>query len=109
MNGMKPIGAEQLLQQIRALRAELDGAPAPAAPQIDRAGFGALLAQSIATVNGMQQEAAALKQGFETGTGKASLAEVMVAAQKADLSFRAMTEVRNKLVAAYQEIMNMPV
>ncbi|MEQ8205308.1 MAG: flagellar hook-basal body complex protein FliE, partial [Woeseia sp.] len=29
--------------------------------------------------------------------------------QKADLSFRAMTEVRNKLVNAYQEIMNMPV
>jgi flagellar hook-basal body complex protein FliE len=33
----------------------------------------------------------------------------MIASQKADLSFRAMTEVRNKLVSAYEEIMNMPV
>jgi flagellar hook-basal body complex protein FliE len=32
-----------------------------------------------------------------------------VALQKADLSFKAMTEVRNKLVDAYKEIMNMPV
>ena len=33
----------------------------------------------------------------------------MIAAQKANLSFRAVTEVRNKLVQAYQDIMNMPV
>jgi flagellar hook-basal body complex protein FliE len=33
----------------------------------------------------------------------------MVAVQKADLSLRALTEVRNKLVDAYKDIMNMPV
>jgi flagellar hook-basal body complex protein FliE len=110
MNGMKPTGAAELLQQIRALRAELDTTPqATRAPEAAGASFGTLLAQSISSVNGMQQQAAALKTGFETGTGNASVVEVMVAAQKADLSFRAMTEVRNKLVAAYQEIMNMPV
>jgi flagellar hook-basal body complex protein FliE len=38
-----------------------------------------------------------------------NLPEVMIAWQKASLSFQAMTEVRNRLVNAYQEIMNMPI
>jgi flagellar hook-basal body complex protein FliE len=38
-----------------------------------------------------------------------NLPEVMIALQKASLSFQAMTEVRNKLVNAYQDIMNMPI
>lgn len=106
---MKPISPEQLLQQIRTLHAELNATPArPAAPP-EGPGFGAALKQSIDAVNDLQQASSALKSDFETGAGSASLVEVMVAAQKADLSFRAMTEVRNKLVTAYQEIMNMPV
>jgi flagellar hook-basal body complex protein FliE len=60
-------------------------------------------------VNEAQHEAAAMKTGFENGTSSQSLAEVMIASQKANLSFRAVTEVRNKLVTAYQDIMNMPV
>jgi flagellar hook-basal body complex protein FliE len=68
-----------------------------------------MLKTSLNSVNEAQQEATALKVGFETGSGDATLAEVMIAAQKANLSFRAVTEVRNKLVTAYQEIMNMPV
>ena len=46
---------------------------------------------------------------FERGDPSADLGRTMVAIQKADLSLRAMTEVRNKLVDAYKEIMNMPV
>jgi flagellar hook-basal body complex protein FliE len=104
---MNPISPEQLLSQIRSLNAELQGKaePRPAAGT----GFGDLLRNSIDAVNATQQQATALKGGFETGASDASLVEVMVAAQKADLSFRAMTEVRNKLITAYQEIMNMPV
>jgi flagellar hook-basal body complex protein FliE len=45
---------------------------------------------------------------LERGDMNASLPEVMIALQKASLSFQAMTEVRNRLVSAYQEIMNMP-
>lgn len=106
---MKPISTEQLLQQIRTLQAELHAKPAAQAPEAGTVGFGELLKQSIDTVNGLQESAAAMKSDFETGKNDVGLVEVMVAAQKADLSFRAMTEVRNKLVAAYQEIMNMPV
>ena len=46
---------------------------------------------------------------FERGDAGADLGRTMVSIQKADLSLRAMTEVRNKLVDAYKDIMNMPV
>lgn len=101
--------AEQLLSQIRTLGAALQapaGAPAATPPAGE---FGALLKNTIQSVNGAQQSARQMAIGFQTGTGDANLAEVMIAAQKADLSFRTMTEVRNKLVSAYQDIMNMPV
>ena len=68
-----------------------------------------MLKTTINAVNDAQQHAGQLKTGFENGTSDKSLAEVMIAAQKANLSFRAVTEVRNKLITAYQDIMNMPV
>jgi flagellar hook-basal body complex protein FliE len=68
-----------------------------------------MLKTTMNAVNDAQQHASDLKVGFENGTTDKSLAEVMIASQKADLSFRAVTEVRNKLVTAYQDIMNMPV
>ena len=107
---MNKIGPEQLLSQIRLLGRELQTPSIPAAGGTNPASnFGELLKTSLSAVNESQQTAGELKIGFENGSGNASLAEVMIASQKADLSFRAVTEVRNKLVAAYQEIMNMPV
>jgi flagellar hook-basal body complex protein FliE len=110
---MNEISPDQLLSQIRALSKNLQlptispvDAVSKPAPTSD---FGSLLKTSLNAVNEVQQTAGALKTGFENGTTDASLAEVMIAAQKADLSFRAVTEVRNKLVQAYQDIMNMPV
>ena len=46
---------------------------------------------------------------FEKGVPGVELPQVMIEMQKAAVSFRAVTEVRNRLVNAYQEIMNMPV
>ena len=46
---------------------------------------------------------------FEAGSPDVNLPEMMVAMQKASLSFQAMTQVRNKLLSAYQEVMNMQV
>ena len=106
---MNEINPQQLLSQSRALNNDFLG---PMTNEVNTTGeseFGTLLKNTIEQVNESQVKAQELKQSFESGTGDASLAEVMIAAQKADLSFRAMTEVRNKLVTAYQEIMNMPV
>ena len=75
----------------------------------DRAEFSELLAQAVDTVNEAQRSAAGMAQAFELGESDATLAEVMIALQKASLSFQAMTEVRNRLVTAYQEVMNMQV
>jgi len=108
---MSDMQINRLLAEMRALAAQAgvrpdEGQDAQAAGGAD---FGALLKASIDQVNGIQQNADKLAQSFEAGAPGADLGEVMVALQKADISFKAMTEVRNRLVNAYQEIMNMPV
>jgi flagellar hook-basal body complex protein FliE len=70
--------------------------------------FAKLLRQGIDSVNQTQQSATSLATAFERGTPGVELPQVMLEMQKASVSFRALTEVRNRLVNAYQEIMNMP-
>ncbi|MEM8817003.1 MAG: flagellar hook-basal body complex protein FliE [Pseudomonadota bacterium] len=104
---MNEIGPEQLLSQIRSLNRTLNSTQpeSAAAP----ASFGNLLKDTLDSVNETQRVSRDMKQAFTAGTSDASLAEVMIASEKASISFRAVTEVRNKLVQAYQDIMNMPV
>ena len=104
---MNTIDTSHLLEQIRTLGRDLQASPPVAEPPKDE--FSNLLKTTLHAVNDAQQHSKALKTDFVNGTGEQSLAEVMIASQKADLSFRAVTEVRNKLVTAYQDIMNMPV
>ncbi len=101
----------QVLNQIRAIRQEasarVDTFREPAAtPAPD---FSALLQSSVDGVNQTQMQAGKLAAAFERGDKNVNVTEVMVALQKADVSFQAMVEVRNKLVEAYQEVMRMPV
>ena len=104
---MNEISSTQLLSQIRTMGRDLQ--PLQPAAETPTTQFGDLMKTTLNAVNEAQQESAGLKAGFENGTTDKSLAEVMIASQKANLSFRAVTEVRNKLVTAYQDIMNMPV
>jgi len=106
---MNEISPQQLLAQIRTLNNELHGAVEQPPATREASGFGDYLRTAIDSVNASQQAAATLKRDFTAERNNTDLTEVMVAVQKADLSFRAMTEVRNKLVSAYQDIMNMPV
>ena len=55
-----------------------------------------------------QQKSGALAKAFEMGDPSADLAKVMVASQQSQIAFRATVEVRNRLVQAYQDVMNMP-
>ena len=97
-----------VLAQMRMLAAQAEGrADEPQAP--GGPGFGELLRRSIDSVSEAQKEAGRLAAAFEAGDPNVNLAEVMVALQKANVSFQAMTQVRNKLVAAYQEIMGMQI
>ncbi len=99
---------DQVLAQMRAMSAQATNH----SEEPKRAGgadFGALLKQSIDQVNQIQQEANAMRTAFEKGEGEMDLAQVMIAAQKSSLSFEAMVQVRNKLIEAYKDVMNMPI
>jgi flagellar hook-basal body complex protein FliE len=67
--------------------------------------FKDMLLDSIKQVNTMQQDADRAVETLFTG-GEVNPAEVLTAVQKADLAFRMMMQIRNKLVAAYEEIQN---
>jgi flagellar hook-basal body complex protein FliE len=69
----------------------------------DSASFKDYLLQSIQEVNSMQQAADQAVEKLFTG-GEVNPAEVLTAVQKADIAFRMMLQVRNKLVAAYEEV-----
>jgi flagellar hook-basal body complex protein FliE len=100
----------QLLGQMRAMAAQAGSLPpAQGAEAAGAPDFASLLKDSVAKVNDTQQQAGKLAEAFDKGDPNVDLAEVMVALQKASLSFQAMTQVRNKLVSAYQEIMSMGV
>ena len=84
------------------------GASTPAAPASgDRSDFATLLTQGIDQVNQSEQSASAARRCLGARHPGVDLAQVMVREQKARVSFRALTEVRNRLVSAYQDIMNM--
>jgi flagellar hook-basal body complex protein FliE len=71
-------------------------------------GFGKFLGEMIDKVNSAQQNSDKAVQQLTTGETK-SLHETMIAMEKASVSFQFLTQVRNKAVEAYQEIMRMPV
>ena len=96
-----------MVNQLRAVAAQASGsAPANAAPSQD---FAALLQSAVDEVNNAQLDARQLTRQFETGNSEVNLQDVVLSLQKASLSFQTMVQVRNKLVSAYQEVMNMQV
>ena len=102
---MSDMNVNQVLAQIRGMSIQ---AGSPVQETGGNTDFSALLQQSIASVNDAQQNAGKMAEAFETGSSNISLADVMVSTQKASVSFQAMLQVRNKLVEAYQDVMNMP-
>ncbi|BDF95019.1 MULTISPECIES: flagellar hook-basal body complex protein FliE [Pseudoalteromonas] len=71
--------------------------------------FGDLLSNALNTVNDIQADAKQKVTAVEMGDRNVSLADAMIASQKSSVAFEATVQVRNKLVEAYKEIMNMPV
>jgi flagellar hook-basal body complex protein FliE len=115
---MSQIEIDRVLSQIRSIAAAsragsltgmgaLNGAT-PTAPTATNNGFANLLKAGLEKVNATQESAGSLATKFEKGVPGVELPQVMLEMQKANISFRALTEVRNKFVDAYREIMNMP-
>ena len=101
-----------VLAQMQSIESMAKSAPLEIASTVNKAdtpSFSEMMVKAIDTVNESQQAANSLKQRFEMGDNSVDLAQVMVSGQKARISFEALTEVRNKLLTAYQDVMNMPV
>lgn len=100
-----------VLSQIRALQAQtritppsLESAPVAAGPS-----FGDTLKRALSGVNQSQMQSRRLAEAFELGDPRVDLARVMIASQQAQVGFKAVVEVRNRMVQAYQDVMNMPI
>jgi flagellar hook-basal body complex protein FliE len=107
---------EAMVAQLKAAAARASGEVAPdaavaqagqaAAPRMD---FANILKSSLDGVNATQQQAGQLSKAYSLGDDSVNLSDVMISAQKANIALQTTIQVRNKLVAAYTEIMNMQV
>ena len=105
--------------RIEAMMAQLKAAAArpqqginqvqPEAGGPKKAGFVDALKVSLDQVNQVQQKSEQMGQAFVMGDDKVSLSDVMISMQKANISLQTTVQVRNKLVAAYHDIMNMQI
>ncbi|EKO3617199.1 flagellar hook-basal body complex protein FliE [Vibrio metschnikovii] len=98
-----------LNSEMQAMMAEAANARPAATGQKVGADFSQMLTQAINTVNGLQQSSSNLQTRFDRGDEGISLSDVMIVRNKSSVAFEATIQVRNKLVDAYKELMNMPV
>ncbi len=98
-----------MLAQLKAAEARMQGGvnPFKTSQTAEKADFASALKTSLDQVNNVQTKADQLGQRFVAGDDTVNLSDVMISMQKANISMQATVQVRNKLVAAYQEIMNM--
>ena len=110
----------QVLAEMRNLRSQIrpaeDLKPEVSPTRIDSANkvsevpkFSDLLSSAVNGVNEAQKASSALKTAYEQGDPNVSITQVMIQSQKASVAFDAVTQVRNKVVKAYEDIMKMPV
>ena len=103
---MQP-GQTQDMQRLEGVGNAING-------RVEQAGeatpsFSTMFKSAVNSVNEAQQNSSALRTAYEQGDPGVSLAQVMIASQKATVAYDAMTQVRNKVVEAYKDVMNMPV
>jgi len=111
---MSSLQIDSVLSQMRTLSAQMQiqnkvGMPGVAQTDAASSPFAAMMKQGIQQVNQAQHSANQLATAFERGVPGVELPQVMLEMQKASVSLRALTEVRNRFVNVYQDIMNMPI
>lgn len=107
---MNDVNMDSLLVQMRAMAERASSMQETSKPNANTGpDFSNVLKDAVNQVNETSKAAGELQKQFELGNPDVDVVDVMLASQKSSLSFQAMTQVRNKLVSAYQEIMNMQV
>ncbi|HEY0288138.1 MAG TPA: flagellar hook-basal body complex protein FliE [Pseudomonas sp.] len=100
----------RLMLDMRSMQMDAMAMPKVAqTPEVGASSFADMLGMAVNKVNDTQQASNQLSSAFEMGKSGVDLTDVMISSQKASVSFQALTQVRNKLVQAYQDIMQMPV
>ncbi len=105
---------DSVLSQIRNMQSQIKApavtlGPTTNATAVPGSNFADLLKGGMNAVNQSQMKAGEMATAFQRGVPGVQLSDVMIEMQKANVSFRAATEVRNRMVSAYQEIMNMQI
>ncbi|MES2683672.1 MAG: flagellar hook-basal body complex protein FliE [Pseudomonadota bacterium] len=110
---MNDLAINSVLSQMRALRAQSSGIGAASASTplngAPSANFSDTLKNAIGSVAESQNASSSLATRFELGDDSVNLSDVMLAGAKSQVQFRGAVEVRNRLVSAYQDVMNMPI
>jgi flagellar hook-basal body complex protein FliE len=106
---MAGISMDALLAGLQAAREAASKLPDGVPASKDEPDFASLLKAGIGRVEQAQSTAGHLAERFQLGDSNVGLADTMLALQKANISLQAMVQVRNKVVAAYHDIMNLPV
>ena len=114
MAGIDASRIEAMVAQLKATAAKMEagtglGVNQAESPAPGRLDFAEALKASLDSVNQTQVSSAQLGQKFAMGDDKVSLSDVMISMQKANISFQTTVQVRNKLVSAYHDIMNMQI
>ena len=109
---METKSLDGLLSQLRTAAAAASGASGVSRALVNKStesGFAGALKSAVDRVNGVQQQANQLAREFEMGAGNVQLHDVMISMQKANIALQQTVQVRNRLVSAYHDIMNMQV
>ncbi len=100
-----------MLQTLRSHQLQASGVSAQEAEKVTQpgpSGFSEMVGNALQEVNGAQLKSRAMQEAFERGDD-IPLTDVVIGMQKSSLAFEATLQVRNKVLKAYEQIMNMPV
>ncbi len=113
------VDVNRLLLEMRALKAQTqafgsiadrDVAAGPnATANVNGPKFTDVMSQAVNKVNEVQKASGAIQKAYIQGDPNVDITDVMIASQKSGVAFDAMVQVRNKLVEAYKDVMNMPI
>ena len=103
---------QSMLQTLKAYQAQASGGIEEAGGKVggtnSAPGFSDMIRQSVDKVNEMQVNSKNIAESYERGEG-VPLTDVVLSMQKSSLAFEATLQVRNKVLKAYEDILNMPV
>lgn len=106
---MNTSAVESLLAQMRVMKAAAGLREPVQAAQAGKVDFAEVLKSSLDGVAQAQAKSETMQKAFVLGDNSVSLSDTMIAMQKASINFQAAVQVRNKVVQAYNDIMNMQV